>query len=150
LSTTRKQIGTVLFSNVVNQPVFNGQATGKYELIITLDPEQAADAETNGLTLTKSEYNGEEQVKAKLKTKFPLKGQAFVDRYKNAFVDGEGQCREIPRGSKVAVAYSTKPYTMLGKSGVSNYLHGIQVIDENASFEFDAYEEPEEEFKGEF
>lgn len=138
-----KQIGTVLFSNIVNQPVFQGSPTGKYELTITLDPSEAADAEANGLAITRSEYQGTEQVKAKLKTKFRLNEKSCVDRMKRPYVDDMNQLKEIPRGSKVAVFYTTKPYEMMGRTGVTNYLLAVQVIDENSGIEFDDYEDPD-------
>ncbi len=151
MSKQLKQIGTVLFSNIVNQPVFNNQPTGKYEITITLTEEQAADAEANGLAVTRSEYQGTTQVKAKLKTKFPLNTTNCVDRTgKNPFVDDAGQVKEIPRGSTVAVIYTTKPYTAFG-GGVTNYLQGLQVIEENSMMEFDDYaDEAEEAHEGEF
>lgn len=151
MSKQLKQIGTVLFSNIVNQPVFNGQPTGKYEITITLTEEQAADAEANGLAITRSEYQGSTQIKAKLKTKYPLNVKNCVDRTgKNPFVDDAGQVREVPRGSTVAVIYTTKPYTAFG-GGTTNYLQGLQVVEENSAIEFESYEDqPEEGFEGEF
>lgn len=154
MSKQLKQIGTVLFSNIVTQPVFNGQSTGKYELTVTLDQEQASDAETNGLEIKRKDYNGQEQVTAKLKTKFPLSTKTCVDRFKKPYVDDMNDIKEIPRGSKVAVFYTTKPYEMMGKKGVANYLLAVQVIDENSDIVFDDYEEPgdmsEESFDGEY
>lgn len=145
--------------------MFNGQPTGKYELTITLTEEQAADAEANGLSIQRSEYNGQSQVKAKLKTKFPLNSSNFVGKVAtrdangkptswHPFTDDLNATREIPRGSTVSVVYTTKPYEMMGKSGVSNYLLAVQVIEENSAIEFDDYDEPanhsDEEFQGEF
>lgn len=150
MSKQLKQIGTVLFSNIVTQPVFNGAPTGKYEITLTFTEEQAADAELNGLAVTRSDYQGQTQIKAKLKTKYPLNTKNCVDRAKNPFVDDAGQVREIPRGSTVAVIYTTKPYTAFG-GGTANYLQGLQVIEENSGLEFDDYEdEATEDFEGEF
>ena len=154
MSKQLKQVGTVLFSNIVNQPVWNGQASGKYELTLTLSPEEAADAETNGAGLKRKEYQGQEQCNIQFKTKFPMNDNNCVDRYKKPFVDDMQSIREIPRGSKVAVYYSTKPYEMMGKAGISNYLLAVQVIEENSAIEFESYDEPdalsEESFDGEF
>lgn len=143
-----KQVGTVLFSNIVTMPVFKGKSTGKYELTITLDETQAADAEANGLSIVRSEYQGTEQVKAKLKSKFIMNAKTCVDRNRKPYVDNLGNLKEIPRGSKVNVYYTTKPYEMMDKSGVSNYLNAIQVIEENGTIEFDDYED-EDEYEGE-
>lgn len=123
--------------------MFNGSSSGKYELTITLDEAQAADAEANGLAISRSEYQGTEQVKAKLKSKFQLNGKSCVDRNRQPFVDDMGALKEIPRGSRVAVFYTTKPYEMMGRKGVSNYLLAVQVIDEQSSIEFDSYEDDE-------
>lgn len=136
-----KQFGTVLFSNIVTQPSFNGAPTGKYELTVTLTEEQAADAETNGVSIQRSDYNGQTQCKAKFKTKFqPAKG-TVVDRYKNPYVDDSGNLKEIPRGSEVCVHCDMKPYEMMGKKGVTNYLRAIQIVSENSGVEFDDYSE---------
>lgn len=139
-----KQVGTVLFSNIVTMPMFQGASTGKYELTITLDETQAADAETNGLSITRSEYQGTEQVKAKLKSKFLMSSKTCVDRLKAPYVDALGNLKEIPRGSRVAVFYTTKPYEMMGRTGVSNYLNAIQVIEENGTIDFDDYEDEDD------
>lgn len=146
MSKTYRQLGTALFSNIVTQPSYGGTPTGKYELTITLSPEQAADAEANGLSITRSDYNGTEQVKAKFKTKYKPATNTVVDRKAKPFVDSEGNLREIPRGSQVAVFFQSKPYTMMGKAGVTNYLQGIQVIEENSSLDFETYEDDEVPF----
>ncbi len=139
--TQKKQLGTVLFSNITEFPEFNGKKGDKYEITITLTAEQAADAEANGLSVTKGEYNGNEQFKAKFKTKYMPSPKACVDRYAKPFVDSDNQLREIPRGSTVDVVYTTKPYSMMGKSGITNYLVALQVVEENGAFSFEAYDD---------
>ena len=56
-------------------------------------------------------------------------------------MDDMGALKEIPRGSRVAVFYTTKPYEMMGRKGVSNYLLAVQIIDEQSDIEFDSYED---------
>lgn len=148
--TKRKQTGTVLFSNVITKPSFKGKQSDKFELTITLTPEEALDAENNGLSISRSEYQGNEQVKAKLKSKYQLPKSKFVDRYKNPFIDESGNLREIPRGSRVNVYYNTQEYDMPNGTVVANYLEAIQVIEENSDIDFDDYEEPTQGFEGEF
>jgi len=137
----KKQIGTVLFSNIVTLPTFGAKTGDKYQLVITLDDGQHADAEKAELGLQVGEWNGQSQVKAKFSSKFKLGKKEVVDRYKNPYVDPEGNIKEIPRGSKVAVFTTTKPYTMLGNSGITNYLNAIQVIEESSQIDFEDYSE---------
>lgn len=139
-----KQRGQVLFSNIVTQPVFQGKPTGKYELTLILTPEQAADAEHNGLGVTRKEYQGQEQFTIKCKTKFPLNTKSCVNRDKTPYTDDLGQVKEIPRGSEVGVILQPKPYEMMGKEGITNYLIGVQVIHENADLEFDDFDDEDE------
>lgn len=73
-----------------------------------------------------------------------LNAKTCVDRLKAPYTDELGALKEIPRGSKVAVYYTTKPYEMMGRKGVSNYLLAVQVIDENSDIEFDDYEDDAE------
>ena len=134
-----KQFGTVLFSNIVTQPTFNNAPTGKYELTLTLDDGQYADAEGNGLGVSASEYQGTAQYKIKCKTKFKLDKSCVVDGARQPFVDAEGNLKEIPRGSRVVAFLDPKPYTMMGKTGITNYLRAIQVIESATAFEFEDY-----------
>lgn len=139
----KKLKATVLFSNLVTQPTYNGQASGKYELTVVLDETQAADAEALGISYTTSDYNGQTQHKAKFKTKYQLPTNKVRDRQAMPFVDTDGNLREIPRGSEIIVFATCKPYTMMGKSGVTNYLQGVQVINESGDLDFEVFEEPE-------
>lgn len=139
-----KQRGQVLFSNIVTQPVFNGKPTGKYELTLILTAEQAADAEHNGLGVTRKEYQGQEQFTLKCKTKFPMNSKNCVNRDKSPYTDDLGQVQEIPRGSEVGVILQPKPYEMMGKSGITNYLIGVQIIEENSALDFDDFEDSED------
>lgn len=141
MSKTKRQQGTVLFSNITIKPTFNGKPTDKYELTVTLTEEQAADAEGNGGEVNKSEYQGQAQYKMKFKTKFKLDKKLVVDRYKNPYIDNEGNLKEIPRGSLVCVHYNPVPYEMMGKEGITHYLQALQVIEENSSVDFDDYSE---------
>lgn len=146
----KKQLGTVLFSNIVTMPEYNGKSTGKYELTITLDDAQFADSESNGLGVSTSEYNGQTQHKAKFKSKFKLGVKEVVDRYKQPYVDQDGNIKEIPRGSKVLVFTVPKPYEMMGKKGITNYLNAIQVVEEANTVDFEDYSEELEEQDVEF
>lgn len=135
----KKQRGTVLFSNITKPPVFNGASTGKFELSIILDDMQRADSEEAGLQVSVKEYNGSEQCSAKFKTKFSLNTTNVVDNKKKPYVDNDGNIKEIPRSSEVVVFYTQRPYTMAGKSGITNDLKAIMVLKETAGIDFDEY-----------
>ena len=137
----KKQQGTVLFSNVVSFPTFNGTPTDKYEVTIQLNEEQRADGEVQGLTIKTKMYQEQEQCLAKLKTKFKLKASHFVDRDKQPFIDDTGSIREIPRGSEVVVFYTQRTVkTPSGTMVTTNDLQGIQVVTEQVGVQFDDYD----------
>ena len=56
----------VLFSNVVNIDDFSG----KYQTVVNLTEEQAADAEEAGVVVKTGDYQGAPQFKATFKTKY--------------------------------------------------------------------------------
>lgn len=142
----KKQLGTVLFSNLTKFPEFQGKPTGKYELTILLDEVQVADAEESGLQVSKKEYQGNDQFSAKFKTKFQLNGKKVVDKYKEPYVDSNKDLKEIPKGSRVVVFYTQRPYTMMGREGMTNDLRGILVLEEEVGIDFDEYAvDPNEE-----
>jgi len=108
----------VLFSNVTAIDSF----TGKYQIVVKVSEEQAADfEEADGKVKTK-EYEGKTQFQAAFKSKFPPKvvgpdGQTVVD-LKGA---------ELGRGSLISVQYNLRPWDHLGKAGTSQDLQMIQV-----------------------
>jgi hypothetical protein len=147
----KKQRGTVLFPNITSFPIYNGAPSTKYELTITLNDEQVADGETNELSYSTSEYQGNPQHKAKFKTKWKPTGDKVVDKYKKPFVDDTGTVREIPKGSEVIVYYTQRPYEMMGRKGVTNDLRAIQVLEESSGVDFEDFsEELSEEDVNEF
>lgn len=141
MAKTIKQRGSVLFSAIADFAKFNGQSTGKYELVLTLNDDQRADAESNGVGINVKDYQGQEQATAKFKSKFKLEKGMVVDRFKNPYVDAEGNIKEIPRGSEVVVFATSKPYSFAGKTGVTNYLNAIQIIEEANSIDFEDFSE---------
>lgn len=114
----------VLFSNVLAEDDFSG----KYQIVVKLSEEQAADAEEAGLNVKTKEYNGESQFQATFKTKFKPR---IVGAVANKDLDLEGS--EIGRGSKVNVQYKFREWTAPGgKTGTGQDLIALQVLELNA------------------
>ena len=114
----------VLFSNVTNVDDF----CGKYQTVVQLTEEQAADAEQAGLKLKTKEYDGETQYQATFRTKFKPRilgadGQTDLD------LNGG----EMGRGSLVSIQYSFRDWAHNGKSGTSQDLNMVQVKDMKAA-----------------
>ena len=114
----------VLFSNVTNVDDF----CGKYQTVVQLTEEQAADAEQVGLKLKTKEYDGETQYQATFRTKF-----------KPRILGADGQTDlnlnggEMGRGSLVSIQYSFRDWKHNGKSGTSQDLNMIQIKDMKAA-----------------
>lgn len=118
--------GKVAFANLTEHEVFNGQSTGKYSVVLTLDDEAADKLAAEGVKL--KTYKNESQ------RKFATKFEDFQ------VIDNEGE--PVSRGSvrwgdTVRIKYGLgKPHPV---HGTSVYLQAIRVI-EKAEFE-DADEE---------
>jgi hypothetical protein len=114
----------VLFSNVLSEDDFSD----KYQVVVKLTEEQAADAEDAGLTVKTKEYNGATQFQATFKTKFKPR---IVGNVANKDLDLEGS--EIGRGSKVNVQYKFREWKAPGgKTGTGQDLIACQVLELNA------------------
>jgi hypothetical protein len=106
--------GEVAFSNLTEHEKFQGESTGKYSVVITVDDDAAKKLEGQGIKL--KNHEGKHQ-------------RAFKTKYEFQYVDTEKapQEGELGRGSKVKVAYKLgEPY---GEYGVTTFLQGIQVIE---------------------
>jgi hypothetical protein len=115
--------GKVAFANLTEHEVFNGQSTGKYSVVVTLDDEQADKLQAEGVKL--KTYKNESQ------RKFATKFEDFqvIDN------DGEPVSRGSVRwGDTVRIKYGLgKPHPV---HGTSVYLQAIRVI-EKAEFDGD-------------
>jgi hypothetical protein len=110
----------VLFSNVLSVDDFSD----KYQIVVKLTEEQAADAEEAGLNVKTKEYNGATQFVATFKTKFKPR---IVGNVANKDLDLEGS--EIGRGSKVNVQYKFRDWVAPGgKTGTGQDLIATQVL----------------------
>ena len=111
----------VLFSNVTNVDDFSG----KYQIVVSLTEEQAADAEAAGLKVKTKEYDGKTQYQVTFKSKFRPR---IVGQVASKDFDLEGA--EIGRGSTVSVQYKFREWTAPGKkTGTSSDLVAVQILD---------------------
>jgi len=106
--------GTVAFANLDQHEVFNGQSTGKYSLVLTLDEPEAEALAKNGVKLR--EYEGLKQ--RKFSTKYPVD---IIDTEDEPF---RGR---LTRGSKVKILYAEgKPHPV---HGTPTYLNKVRVVE---------------------
>ena len=107
--------GTVAFSNLEETERYNGQDTGKYSIVLTLDPDEAAKLAQEGVKLR--EYKNQPQ--RKFVTKFS--GFPVLD------AEGDQISKYIPFGSKVRVMWEPgKPHP---QHGVAPYFKKIKVLE---------------------
>lgn len=122
----------VLFSNVVNVDDFSS----KYQIVVSLTEEQAADAEAAGLKVKTKEYDGKTQYQVTFKSKFRPR---IVAADGKTDLDLAGS--EIGRGSLVSVQYKFREWvTPAKKKGTSSDLIAVQVLQmtPQGSMEFEA------------
>jgi hypothetical protein len=106
--------GNVAFADLDEHEVYQGQSTGKYSLVLSLDPEDADKLASKGVKLR--EYEGTAQRK-------------FTTKYEVPLFDAEGNefNGRLTRGSKVRVKYAEgKPHPV---HGTSTYLSAVKVIE---------------------
>ncbi len=114
----------VLFSNVLAEDDFSS----KYQIVVKLTEEQAADAEDAGLNVKTKEYNGATQFQATFKTKFKPR---IVGNIATKDLDLEGS--EIGRGSRVNVQYKFRDWKgPSGNTGKGQDLIACQVLELNS------------------
>jgi hypothetical protein len=114
--------GVVAFSNLTECEVYQGQSTGRYSLVITMDEASASPLGDMGVKL--KEYDGKKQRK-------------FASKFHVQVVDTDDQPvnGEIPYGSKVRVLW--KAGDAHPQHGVGTYLNKVRVVEfaENGSDE---------------
>ena len=107
--------GTVAFSNLTETEMYNGQDTGKYSLVVTLDEKAKVALEDEGVKCR--EYKNTPQRK-------------FVTKFENfqvVDVEGEVISKHIPFGSKVRIQWQGgQPHPT---HGVAPYFQKIKVLE---------------------
>jgi hypothetical protein len=108
--------GTVAFANLAEHEVYNGQSTGKYSLVLTLDESEAEKLQSEGIKIR--EYKN--QAQRKFATKF--------DEFPVIDNDGEPVSKSSVRyGDKVRIKYNLgQPHPV---HGVSPYLQAVRVVE---------------------
>lgn len=108
--------GTVAFANLDSHEVYNGQSTGKYSLVLTLEPTEAEKLQAEGVKI--KEYKNQPQRK-------------FATQYEDFPVidnDGEPVSKSSVRyGDKVRIKYQVgKPHPV---HGCAPYLQAVRVVE---------------------
>ena len=107
--------GVVAFSNLSETERYNGQDTGKYSIVITMEQDEADKLTAEGVTL--KEYKNHPQ--RRFTTKYP--------HFSVLDVDGNPVPKEIPYGSKVKILWNkSNPHPTYG---VIPYFKKIKVLE---------------------
>ena len=107
--------GVVAFSNLSETERYNGQDTGKYSIVITMEHDEADKLTAEGVTL--KEYKNQPQ--RRFTTKYP--------HFSVLDVDGNPVPKEIPYGSKVKILWNkSNPHPTYG---VIPYFKKIKVLE---------------------
>jgi len=106
--------GVVAFSNLEEMESYQGQSTGRYSLVITLDEESASALGDMGVKVR--DYQGTPQRK-------------FASKYKVDVLNlkGEPVHGEIPYGSKVRLLWKSGDAHPV--HGVSTYLNKVRLVE---------------------
>jgi len=106
--------GLVAFENLTEHEMYNGQSTGKFSLVLSLDEEKASDLDARGVKLR--EYEGVKQ------RKFASKFEVGIQN-----ADGSPFVGRVPRGSKVRILWQEgSPHPV---HGTSTYLNKVKVLE---------------------
>ena len=108
--------GVVAFANLAEHEVYNGQSTGKYSLVLSLDDAEAEKLEAEGVKIKM--YKN--QAQRKFATKF--------DEFPVIDNDGEPVSKASVRyGDKVRIKYNLgNPHPV---HGTSVYLQAVRVVE---------------------
>ena len=105
--------GVVAFSNLDEHEVFQGQSTGRFSLVITMDDNEASTLEDMGVRV--KEYKDKKQRK-------------FTSKFKVDVLDlnGDPVPGEIPYGSVVRLLWKEGPAHP--QFGVPTYLNKVRLV----------------------
>ena len=106
--------GLVAFENLTEHEMYNGQSTGKFSVVLSLEEPQAVDLEARGVKLR--EYEG-------------VKQRKFASKFEVGIVNADGTPFQgrVPRGSKVRLLWQEgAPHPV---HGTSTYLNKVKVLE---------------------
>ena len=106
--------GLVAFENLTEHEMYNGQSTGKFSVVLSLEEPQAVDLESRGVKLR--EYEG-------------VKQRKFASKFEVGIVNADGTPFQgrVPRGSKVRLLWQEgAPHPV---HGTSTYLNKVKVLE---------------------
>lgn len=106
--------GVVAFCNLSETERYNGQDTGKYSVVVTMEPDESERLAAEGVKV--KEYK--DQPQRKFASKYPVD---VVD------VDGNPTSKHIPYGSLVRLQW--KPGQDHPTYGVAPYLSKVKVLE---------------------
>jgi len=118
--------GVVAFCNLTEHEVYQGQTTGRYSIVVNMEPNVASQLEDLGVKV--KDYEGKAQ------RKFASKFHVDVVDVDNKPVQGE-----IPYGSKVRLLWKASDDAH-PQHGTATYLNKVRVV-EFAEAEIDTPEE---------
>ena len=107
--------GVVAFCNLDEHEVYQGQSTGRYSVVINMEPAESAKLEDMGVKLR--EYEGKAQ------RKFASKFKVDILDMDNNPVQGE-----VPYGSKVRLLWVPSKDAH-PQHGVGTYLNKVRVVE---------------------
>ena len=106
--------GTIAFAELETTEVYNGQDTGKYSVVLSLDDSDATQLADMGVKLR--EYEGVKQRKFSSKFDVPVLNP-----------DGSAFSGRVTRGSKVRLLYTDgQPHPV---HGIGTYLNKVKVLE---------------------
>ena len=106
--------GLVAFENLTEHEMYNGQSTGKFSVVLSLEEPQAVDLDARGVKLR--EYEG-------------VKQRKFASKFEVGIVNADGTPFQgrVPRGSKVRILWQEgSPHPV---HGTSTYLNKVKVLE---------------------
>ena len=106
--------GTIAFENLDTHELYQGQSTGKYSVVISVDEDTADNLSGRGIKMR--EYEG-------------VKQRKFSTKYAVPVMDADGQpfAGRIGRGSKVRLLWAEgQPHPV---HGTGTYLNKIKVLE---------------------
>ena len=106
--------GQVAFENLNEHEMYNGQSTGKFSLVVSLDDDAANELDAMGVKLR--EYEG-------------VKQRKFASKFEVGVLNADGTPFQgrIPRGSKVRLLWTEgAPHPV---HGTSTYLNKVKVLE---------------------